>query len=865
MSQATRALLALFLAGSLFGLTGCGGGGSDDAAPPVAPTISAQPADSQLTQGGNAQFQVNATVDGVTLRYQWQRSNDGGTTWADIAGATTATLSLTGVAPADSGAKFRVVITGNGPSTTSSAATLTVAAIVIQPAITVQLAAQQVTEGASASFSITATGTALTYQWQRSTDGQAWTDIADATQATLQLTALTASSNGLWIRVVVHNSVATVTSDPVQLTVQAATALPAFGTQPASTTVTAPNTASFTAVVTGTPAPTLQWQRSTDAGATYTDIAGATQASYTTGATSLSDSGSLLRLRAVNSVGTTVSEAAALTVSAALAAPLVQSQPQDVTVTVGQTVTWTATGSGNPQPAYQWQVSTDGGTTFANINGATSATLSFNAATADNGRRYRVVLTNSVGSVNSSAALLTVTSAGVMVGRTWVTPQLVASGAATAPVLSRASTIDDAGRVTLLFRRNDGSRDVIYATRGTPNANGTAPTWTTPVPIDLQGTVAVSNMAAATFLSVTAAPGGDVVALWNHYAACTATTYGSAPFQCRYYYTARYRIANGAWDAPELLTDTPDGAFTTLVNDHGDTVFLGNSWVPTATLRSTAVKAVFMKTASETGFRRQLLSSEPTTAFAKLQMDMDKSGNLLLATQYMLDGVAHIVAYRGTAAAGLSAPFRLDTLDTRAVLGQTRVGLNGQQVVTWYHPDAASASNSFAATSASASAAFSLTNLGSSISSTLGDVLVVSDAGTAMLCSPGCTLRQTWTAAGGWMAKAGTGSLMFSYDDNATNTAINRNGDMLYVDGVGVTATYDTALIAAVIANNDAATQRFVLGLANGSASYAKPLLSTSGVGFVDMLNSYTTLPTPAATAGVKQTNAANLWGAFLK
>ncbi len=859
MVQATRALLALFLAGILFGLTGCGGGGSEDAPPPVAPAITAQPADTQLTQGGNAQFQVNATAAGVTLHYQWQRSNDGGTTWADIAGATAASLSLPGVTPADSGAKFRVVITGNGPATTSSAATLTVAATVIQPAITVQLVAQQVTEGANASFSITATGTALTYQWQRSPDAQTWTDIADATQATLQLVALTSSSNGLWIRVVVRNSVATVTSDPVQLTVRAATASPAFGTQPASTAVTAPNTASFTAVVTGTPTPTLQWQRSTDAGTTYADIAGATQATYTTAATSLSDNGSLLRLRATNSAGTTLSEAATLTVSAALAAPQLQSQPQDVIVAVGQTVTWAVSGSGNPQPAYQWQVSTDGGTTFANITGATSATLSFTTATTDNGRRYRVVLANSVGSVNSSAALLTVTSAGVMVGRDWVTPQLLVSAPSTTPVLSRASTIDDAGRVTLVFRRHNGSREVIYATRGTPNANGTAPTWSTPVPIDLQDRTDISNL-TTTYLTVKAAPGGDVVALWDQYATCI----GSA-FRCRYYYTARYRIANDAWDVPQPLPDMTDGGFTTLVNDRGDTVFLGNSVVSTATLSSTAVKAVFMKSASETSFRRQLLSSEPTTAFMALQMDMDKSGNLLLATQYMLNGVAHIVAYRGTAASGLGDPFRLDTLDTRAVLSRTRVGLNGQQVVTWYHPDAATASNSFAATSANASAAFSLTNLGSSVSSILGAVLVVNDAGMAMLCSPGCRQRQTWTAAGGWTASTYTAALLYSYDDNATDTAINRNGDMLFVDGGGETATYDTTLIAAVIANNDPATRRYVLGLANGSAGYAKPLLSVSGVGFVDMLNSYTTLPTPTATAGIKQTNAANLWGAFLK
>ena len=75
---------------------------------------------------------------------------------------------------------------------------------------------------------------------------------------------------------------------------------------------------------------------------------------------------------------------------------------------------------------------------------------------------------------------------------------------------------------------------------------------------------------------------------------------------------------------------------------------------------------------------------------------------------------------------------------------------------------------------------------------------------------------------------------------------------MLYVDGVGVTATYDAVLLAAVIANDGAASLRHVLGLATGSPGYARPLLSVSGVGFVDMLNSYTTLPTPAAVGPIR-------------
>jgi hypothetical protein len=91
-------------------------------------------------------------------------------------------------------------------------------------------------------------------------------------------------------------------------------------------------------------------------------------------------------------------------------APVITAQPSNQTVTVGQTATFTAAASGSPPPMIQWQVSSDGGKTFSNISGATSTTLTLNAAVAgsSNGNEYRAVFTNSLGSTNTSAATLTV-------------------------------------------------------------------------------------------------------------------------------------------------------------------------------------------------------------------------------------------------------------------------------------------------------------------------------------------------------------------------------------------------------------------------------------------------------------------------
>jgi len=91
--------------------------------------------------------------------------------------------------------------------------------------------------------------------------------------------------------------------------------------------------------------------------------------------------------------------------------PGVTSEPVDRAVPAGQQVTFTAVASGGPAPTVQWQVSTDGGTTFSNIAGATSTTLTFTPTAAESGDQYRAVFTNSSGSATSAAATLTVNPA----------------------------------------------------------------------------------------------------------------------------------------------------------------------------------------------------------------------------------------------------------------------------------------------------------------------------------------------------------------------------------------------------------------------------------------------------------------------
>jgi hypothetical protein len=139
----------------------------------------------------------------------------------------------------------------------------------------------------------------------------------------------------------------------------AAPALPAFTTQPGNASVLAPDPATFTVVATGTPTPTLQWQVSTDGGATFADLPGATGGSYTTPATSAGDDGHRFRVIATNDVGRTTSSVATLTVTAAASLSLLTTSPLPAgTVNAPYSVTLAASGG---TPPYTWSVA-DGST-----------------------------------------------------------------------------------------------------------------------------------------------------------------------------------------------------------------------------------------------------------------------------------------------------------------------------------------------------------------------------------------------------------------------------------------------------------------------------------------------------------------------
>ncbi|HVK39492.1 MAG TPA: MBG domain-containing protein, partial [Candidatus Kapabacteria bacterium] len=180
--------------------------------------------------------------------------------------------------------------------------------------VTTQPASQEVCSGSNASFSAASDGTAgaTKLQWQRSTDaGSTWANISGATTSPLAVSSVTESMSGYRYRAVFSSlcGASTATSDAATLTVPSAASV----SDPTSQSVISGNGAEFT--VTPSSGATLQWQISTDAGASYSDISGATGTSLSLVSVTTSMSGNRYRAIATTTCSQATSSGATLTVS----------------------------------------------------------------------------------------------------------------------------------------------------------------------------------------------------------------------------------------------------------------------------------------------------------------------------------------------------------------------------------------------------------------------------------------------------------------------------------------------------------------------------------------------------------------------
>jgi pectin methylesterase-like acyl-CoA thioesterase len=289
----------------------------------------------------------------------------------------------------------------NRITVTTNAATTIVPVIGTQPISQTQQAGDPVNLIVAANGGGAASA-ALSYQWYKGVTAITLGENATAQSATFTIASAALGDSGDY-HVVVTNVAGSATSSTATLTISSGAIAPQVLTQPNGATILVGGAKTFTILANGTAPLAYQWQLSTDSGASYQDIGGATDTSYTIATAVLGNTG-LYRCVVTNGQGSATSDAVALVVNQA---PGITAQPASVNLQPGAQLTLSVTAYGTPAPTYQWKKN------GALIGGATSSTYSVPTASGADTANYTVVVTNTVSTVTSSVASVAVLSSSL--------------------------------------------------------------------------------------------------------------------------------------------------------------------------------------------------------------------------------------------------------------------------------------------------------------------------------------------------------------------------------------------------------------------------------------------------------------------
>ena len=334
-----------------------------------------------------------APVGDGTFTYRWFSSPDG-ISFAVIPGAISETYAP-GLLTADTWYRREVTSTLSGKACT---ATTNIVRITVNNFVAGSIDSDQtICDGATpvAFTSMTPTGDGIiSYKWQISSDGIAFSDIAGATSETYAPASLATDT---WYRRTVTSTLGSNTcsleTNIVRVTVINFT-VGAIGTDQTICDATAP--ASFTSVApTGDGVFTYQWQNSPD-GITFADISGAVSATYSAGALTADTWYQRVVTSTLNSTACTkITNIVKVTVNNFVAGSI----GIDQTICEGDVpAAFTSVmPTGDGSISYQWQHSSDG-VSFNSIAGATAETYASAALVSDTWFRRQV--TSSLNSIS---------------------------------------------------------------------------------------------------------------------------------------------------------------------------------------------------------------------------------------------------------------------------------------------------------------------------------------------------------------------------------------------------------------------------------------------------------------------------------
>ena len=345
-----------------------------------------------------------STASGVVLRSVFPPSIDVISATSDQGGCLNASgeiLCDLGVVPSGGGGRVTFVTVPTAPGLLEATFSLdaieadpfpddnqfsTLSSAFIFPQIVTSPQSLTVTNGAPASFSVSASGTSLAFQWLF--EGS---PVPGATNSTYTVSSAGTAEAGVY-RVRVFNAVGEVLSASAQLTVLQP---PVITSHPTGLSVTLSQSASFTVVASGSAPLAYQWSRD------GTDLPGAIGATLTINSATSTDEGSY-RVRVSNAAGEVLSNPAQLTVVAPL---VITTQPANQSLFAGENLNLQVAATGTGPLNYQWY--------FSNgpLAGANGASLTISNAQGSQSGDYYVMINNAASSATSAVARVTITEA----------------------------------------------------------------------------------------------------------------------------------------------------------------------------------------------------------------------------------------------------------------------------------------------------------------------------------------------------------------------------------------------------------------------------------------------------------------------
>lgn len=349
--------------------------------------------------------------------------------------------------------------------------------VLSSPGISTQPASVSVLESNAASFSINATGAPpIFYRWYFNSNAIATAVNTTATNAILNFASALASNQGFYF-VIVSNSLGTVTSSVVTLTVTngggATSAAPVITQQPVSRVAEVSGTVSFTVAATGVPAVAYQWYFFDTPLSAASNLTSTAATLVLTNVAAAADNG-FYHVVVSNALGRATSAVVSLTLTNAAgfvflpfttnsagleitnSPPFITLAPTNRTALTNATVFFTVEALGAATLTYQWRFNSNAIDSLVNDT-ATNATLALSNVSLTSTGFYDVVITNDLGSITSAPVRLTVTN-GVAGGPPL--PGLV--GAKSAAVELRLESITrDTDGVLIQLNSNGGRARLV--------------------------------------------------------------------------------------------------------------------------------------------------------------------------------------------------------------------------------------------------------------------------------------------------------------------------------------------------------------------------------------------------------------------